>query len=96
MAELLKTYCKTCVFIVIYIYKRVRGDLPMHAIIWLILFVVLVIFEIVTMGLTTIWFAAGALVAFIAACDMVGTVRSVHYCVTGHADFYQTVCSEVY
>lgn len=39
----------------------------MHAIIWLILFVVLVIFEIVTMGLTTIWFAAGALVAFIAS-----------------------------
>lgn len=39
----------------------------MHAIIWLILFVVLVVFEIVTMGLTTIWFAAGALVAFIAS-----------------------------
>lgn len=39
----------------------------MHAIIWLILFVILVIFEIVTMGLTTIWFAAGALVAFIAS-----------------------------
>ena len=37
----------------------------MHAIIWLILFVVLVVFEIATMGLTTIWFAAGALVAFI-------------------------------
>ena len=36
----------------------------MNAMIWLILFVVLVVFEIATMGLTTIWFAAGALIAF--------------------------------
>ena len=34
----------------------------MNAMIWLILFVVLVVFEIATMGLTTIWFAAGALI----------------------------------
>ena len=39
----------------------------MHAMIWLILFVVLVVFEIATLGLTTIWFAAGSLVAFFAA-----------------------------
>ena len=39
----------------------------MHAIIWLILFVVLLVFEFLTMGLTTIWFAIGAVVAFIAA-----------------------------
>ncbi len=32
---------------------------------WLILFVVLLIVEIFTMGLTTIWFAAGALAAFL-------------------------------
>lgn len=37
----------------------------MNAMIWLILFVVLVVFEIATMGLTTIWFAAGALIAFL-------------------------------
>ena len=35
--------------------------------IWLILFVVLLAIEILTLGLTTIWFAAGALVATIAA-----------------------------
>lgn len=36
-------------------------------IVWLVLLVVLVIAEIATMGLTTIWFAGGALVAVIAA-----------------------------
>lgn len=36
-------------------------------IIWLLLFVVLIAIEIATLGLTTIWFAAGALAATIAA-----------------------------
>lgn len=36
-------------------------------IIWLALTAVLLIIEIVTLGLTTIWFAAGALFAFFAA-----------------------------
>ena len=39
----------------------------METIFWLILFVVLLIIEILTLGLTTIWFAGGALVAFILA-----------------------------
>lgn len=39
----------------------------METIFWLILFVVLLIIEIFTMGLTTIWFAGGALVAFVLA-----------------------------
>ena len=39
----------------------------MKTIFWLILFVVLLVVEIATMGLTTIWFAGGALVAFILA-----------------------------
>lgn len=34
---------------------------------WLVLFVVLIAIEITTLGLTTIWFAAGALAATIAA-----------------------------
>lgn len=34
---------------------------------WLVIFVVLVAIEIATMGLTTIWFAGGALLATIAA-----------------------------
>ncbi len=33
--------------------------------IWLIVFIVLLLIEIATMGLTTIWFAGGALVAFV-------------------------------
>lgn len=39
----------------------------METIFWLILFVVLLMIEILTLGLTTIWFAGGALVAFILA-----------------------------
>lgn len=39
----------------------------MYTLGWLVLFVLLLIVEILTMGLTTIWFAAGALVAIIAA-----------------------------
>lgn len=37
------------------------------SILWLLLFVVLLLIEILTLGLTTIWFAGGALVAYIAA-----------------------------
>ena len=36
--------------------------------IWLGVFLLLVIVEIATTGLTTIWFAAGSLIAFILAC----------------------------
>lgn len=39
----------------------------MTPIYWLVLFVVLVIIEMISLGLTTIWFAGGALIAFIAA-----------------------------
>jgi len=38
----------------------------MKVIYWLAIFIVLLIIEIATMGLTTIWFAGGALVAAIA------------------------------
>ncbi len=36
-----------------------------NSIAWLILLAVLLIIEIITLGLTTIWFAGGALIAFI-------------------------------
>ncbi|WP_075721808.1 NfeD family protein [Roseburia sp. 499] len=36
-------------------------------IIWLAIIVVMAIIEIITLGLTTIWFAGGALIAFIAS-----------------------------
>ncbi len=37
----------------------------MNSIIWLVIFLILLVMEIVSLGLTTIWFAGGALVAFI-------------------------------
>lgn len=39
----------------------------METIFWLIMFAVLLVIEILTMGLTTVWFAGGALVAFVLA-----------------------------
>lgn len=39
----------------------------MQTIVWLVLFVILLLIEIFTMGLTTIWFAGGAIVAFFAS-----------------------------
>ena len=35
------------------------------AFVWLVVFIVMVVIEIITLGLTTIWFAGGALVALI-------------------------------
>lgn len=37
------------------------------SIIWLLIFALLVVIELVTMGLTTVWFAAGALLACVVA-----------------------------
>ena len=39
----------------------------MNSTIWLILVVVMLVIEIITLGLTTLWFAGGALVAFVAS-----------------------------
>ena len=39
----------------------------MEGIVWLAILIVLVVIEIITLGLTTIWFAGGALAAFIAS-----------------------------
>ena len=39
----------------------------METIFWLVLFVFLLIIEIFTMGLTTVWFAGGSLLAFVLA-----------------------------
>ncbi len=39
----------------------------MATIFWLIAFVVLLLIEIMTLGLTTVWFALGAIAAFLAA-----------------------------
>lgn len=49
----------------------------METMYWLIIFVVLLIIEIATMGLTTIWFAGGALAAFVMGIIGFGTVVQV-------------------
>ena len=49
----------------------------MQMIFWIVLFVILLIIEIATMGLTTVWFAGGALVAFLAAYIGFGIVVQV-------------------
>ena len=45
----------------------------MQTVYWLVIFIVLLIIEIITMGLTTIWFALGALAAFLAGVFGFGT-----------------------
>lgn len=42
-------------------------ELINNPIIWLIALIVLLVIEVMTLGLTTIWFAGGALVAFLTA-----------------------------
>lgn len=39
----------------------------MNPIVWLVILIILLVIEIITLGLSTIWFAGGALAAFIAA-----------------------------
>ena len=46
----------------------------MDAILWLVAVVVLLVIEIATLGLTTIWFAGGALIAGIAAVAGAGSI----------------------
>ena len=47
------------------VYKNRKGRVVMESIFWLTLLVILLICEIITLGLTTIWFAGGALTAFL-------------------------------
>lgn len=49
----------------------------MNTIYWLIAFVVLLVIEIFTMGLTTIWFAGGAIATYITGMLGVGTAGQV-------------------
>lgn len=57
-------------------------DINIQAVVWLALLVILLIIEAVTLGLTTIWFAGGALVAFglaIAGLDVLAQI--VAFCI---------------
>lgn len=49
----------------------------MEPIYWIVIFVVLLIIEICTLGLTTIWFAGGALAAFLLGLAGLGTIWQV-------------------
>lgn len=57
-------------------------EMNMQAVVWLVLLVVLLAAEAVTLGLTTIWFAGGALAAFILAMAGAGLpVQIAVFCV---------------
>ena len=57
---------------------------------WLALLILLVLIELATMGLTTIWFAAGALVATIAAaCGAPVLVQVILFLVVSVLDVYK-------
>ncbi len=57
-------------------------DINLQAVTWLGVFVILLIIEAITLGLTTIWFAGGALVAFGLAIAGVDTLlQIVAFCV---------------
>ena len=58
---------------------------------WLILLGILLIIEIITLGLTTIWFAGGALIAFLVAI-LGGISGSINFAFA----VYQTNCNEVH
>ena len=49
----------------------------MSPIYWIVIFIVLLVIEIATLGLPTIWFAAGALVAFLAGILGAGIVVQI-------------------
>ena len=64
---------------------------------WLAVFVLLIVIELATMGLTTIWFAGGAVAGFIAS--MLGAnvvIQAVVFFVDCASDLHQTLCRAVY
>ena len=65
----------------------------MEPLMWLIVLAVFLVIEAITVGMTTIWFAGGALAAAIAAGIGMDPVFS-HF--TGPADFYKTTGSSIY
>ena len=71
----------------------------MIPIIWLVILAVLVVIEIITLGLTTIWFAGGALVALVVSLlgwSCMASDSAVSYSFGGAADIYQTSGCKVY
>ena len=69
----------------------------MQPLIWLGILALLLVVEAITAGLTTIWFAGGALVAAIALCrsEPHCTDIAVSVCFIGTSHLYQTTGNEV-
>ena len=69
-----------------------------YTMMWLAIMIVLIGIEIVTVGLTTIWFAIGALVAILVAVLGGGFILqvAVFRSFAGNADIYETFCNEVH
>ena len=65
----------------------------MQPLIWLGILALLLVVEAITAGLTTIWFAGGALAAAIAC--YAGTDIAVSVCFIGTSHLYQTTGNEV-
>lgn len=71
----------------------------MSSIYWLIAFVILVGIEVATMALTTIWFAGGALVAFLLSLFGLSVeVQLIAFVAVSFllSVFYQTVCFQIH
>ena len=62
--------------------------------IWLIITVILIVVEIITLGLTSIWFAGGAFVAGLISCTLVGAASCVCGCVDVAFCVYPAICGE--
>ena len=67
----------------------------MKVIYWLAIFIVLLIIEIATMGLTTIWFAGGALIAFGAGLVGFGSGWYIYRSFAPASASDETTCGEV-
>ena len=67
---------------------------PMY---WLIAMAILLVIEIITMGLTTIWFAAGALAAVVAALFHAPLIVqfALFDRIGGIVLFYKTYCRKI-
>ena len=66
---------------------------------WLVLLVVLLVIEIITVGLTTIWGAGGALGGTdpeYSGCTVCRTGGCIFYCDNFTACIYQTICNAFY
>ena len=66
----------------------------MQPLIWLGILAALLFIEAITAGLTTIWFAGGALIAAIAS--YAGANLTFSLCFCGTSDFHQTGSYEVF